>query len=255
MGISQSLSPIWLGFIGSLGAGLATGLGALPTLFLKHPSPKIMDGLLGLSAGIMLGATLFSLIIPSIKIGNVWITSLGILLGGLFLAFANLLTPHIHKFSDHKKWNRRTPGIWLFILAITIHNFPEGVSVGVGFGTDSFSEGLSLAMGIGFQNMPEGLAVAFALIREGYGRASGIGYATLTGLVEPIGGLLGVSVVTLAHQLLPWGLAFAGGAMLFVISNEIIPETHQRGHPLEATFGVVLGFIMMMIFDNIFSSS
>ena len=252
MEIIQQLSPIWLGLLGSLGAGLATGLGALPNLFLKHTSANIMDGLLGFSAGIMMGATSFSLIIPAIKLSNAWITSIGIILGGIFLAFANFLTPHLHTISGREGPPKNISRVWLFIFAITIHNFPEGLSVGIGFGTGNFSEGLSLTMGIGFQNIPEGLAVALALTREGYGRLLSVGYATLTGLVEPIGGLLGAGVVTLAHQLLPWGLAFAGGAMLFVISHEIIPETHRRGHPIEATFGVLLGFIVMMIFDNIF---
>lgn len=243
----EYLNPVWLGFLGSLGAGLATGLGALPNLLFKNTSAKFMDGLLGFSAGIMLGATSFSLIIPAIKLSNAWITSLGIIFGGISLGIANFLTPHIHTISDMK-----ISSLWLFILAITIHNFPEGVSVGVGFGTGDLSEGFSLAMGIGFQNMPEGLAVSLTLTREGYRPLRGIGYATLTGLVEPIGGLLGSGIVTFAHQLLPWGLAFAGGAMLFVISNEIIPETHRNGHPIEATFGVLVGFIVMMIFDNIF---
>ncbi len=246
------INVLWLGFLGSLGAGLATGLGALPTLVFKKTSLKMMDTLLGFSAGIMLGATSFSLIFPSIKLSNVWVTSLGILLGGVFLATGNYLTPHLHTLagresSPHKRLSR----VWLFILAITIHNFPEGLSVGVGFGTGDISEGLSLAMGIGFQNIPEGMAVAFALTREGYGHLVALSYATLTGLVEPIGGLLGVSVVTVAHSLLPWGLAFAGGAMLFVISSEIIPETHRSGHPIEATFGLLTGFMTMMIFDSI----
>lgn len=252
MEINSSFNLIWLGILGSLGAGLATGFGALPSLLLKNTPVKFMDFLLGISAGIMLGATSFSLIIPAIKLSNTWITSLGIIFGGIFLAIANFLTPHIHTLSGNKKPDKKISRVWLFILAITIHNFPEGISVGVGFGKGNFSEGLSLAMGIGFQNMPEGLAVSLALNREGYRPLLGIGYATLTGLVEPIGGLLGAVVVTIAHQLLPWGLAFAGGAMLFVISNEIIPETHRRGHPIEATFGVLIGFVIMMIFDNIF---
>lgn len=248
----QQINPIWAGLLGSLAAGLATGLGAIPSLFFKSTSPKILDTLLGFSAGIMLGATSFSLIIPAIRISNVWIAVFGIILGGVFLAIANFLIPHIHTITGKEEGKRSISKVWLFILAITIHNFPEGVSVGVGFGRENFSEGLSLAMGIGFQNMPEGLAVAFALMREGYSRIFALGYSTLTGLVEPIGGLLGVGVVTIAHQLLPWGLAFAGGAMLFVISNEVIPETHRNGNPIEATLGVLFGFNVMMIFDNIF---
>lgn len=213
----------------------------------------MMDGLLGFSAGIMLGATSFSLVLPSIKLGGLWAVSLGMILGSIFLAVANSLTPHLHTLSIRQGVPLRFSRVWLFVLAITIHNFPEGMSVGVGFGRGEISEGIALAMGIGFQNMPEGLAVALALIREGHTTLRSFGYAILTGLVEPIGGLLGVSVVTLAHVLLPWGLAFAGGAMLFVISNEIIPETHRGGHPREAPFGVLLGYMVMTLFDNLFS--
>jgi ZIP family zinc transporter len=213
----------------------------------------MMDGLLGFSAGIMLGATSFSLVLPSIKLGGLWVASLGMILGSIFLAVTNWLTPHLHSLSSREAASLRFSRVWLFVLAITIHNFPEGMSVGVGFGRGEISEGMALAMGIGFQNMPEGLAVALALIRDGHTPLRSFGYAVLTGLVEPIGGLLGVSVVTFAHVLLPWGLAFAGGAMLFVISSEIIPETHRHGHPMEATFGVIFGFIVMTLFDNLFS--
>lgn len=247
------MDVILLGVLASLGAGVATGLGAIPAFITKNAPPKLLDGLLGFSAGIMLGATSFSLILPSIKLGGLWVTSFGIILGGIFLAIANWLTPHIHSFSGPESLSSSFSRVWLFILAITIHNFPEGMSVGVGFGRGNIAEGMALAMGIGFQNMPEGLAVALALLRDGYKPLRAIGYATLTGLVEPIGGLLGVSIVTIAHPLLPWGLAFAGGAMLFVISNEIIPETHRNGHPLEATFGVLIGYVVMTLFDNLFS--
>lgn len=246
------MDTILLGVLASLGAGLATGLGAIPAFFTKHAPLKLLDGLLGFSAGIMLGATSFSLILPSIKLGGVWVTSFGVILGGIFLAIANRLTPHIHTFSGPEGQSTSLSRVWLFILAITIHNFPEGMSVGVGFGTRDIGEGIALAMGIGFQNMPEGLAVALALIREKYSPLTAFGYATLTGLVEPIGGLIGVGTVTIAHSLLPWGLAFAGGAMLFVISNEIIPETHRDGHPIQATFGVLIGFVVMTLFDNLF---
>jgi ZIP family zinc transporter len=245
------MDAIPLGLLASLGAGLATGLGAIPIFFLRNVPVKIMDGLLGFSAGIMLGATSFSLVLPSIKLGGLWVTSFGMILGGLFLAVANRLTPHLHSLSGREGIPLPFSRVWLFVLAITIHNFPEGMSVGVGFGRGEISEGVALAMGIGFQNMPEGLAVALALIREGHPPLRSFGTAILTGLVEPIGGLLGVSVVTMAHVLLPWGLAFAGGAMLFVISSEIIPETHRHGHPVEATFGVLFGFIVMTVFDNL----
>jgi ZIP family zinc transporter len=141
--------------------------------------------------------------------------------------------------------------IWLFIIAITIHNFPEGMAVGVGFGSGDIANGTSLAIGIGLQNMPEGLAVALPLLGLGYSRLKAIGIATLTGLVEPVGGLLGVAAVSIFHPVLPIGLAFAAGAMLFVISDEIIPETHAKGRSRLATFGIIVGFIIMMTLDNL----
>lgn len=248
------MNVIGLGGLASSGAWLATGIGALPVFFYGSASPKLLDSLLGFSAGIMLGATSFSLVLPSIQLGGLWVASFGIILGGAFLGVSNRLIPHIHTFSGPEGFPSSFSRVWLFVFAITIHNLPEGLSVGLAFGRGEVGEGLGLAMGIGFQNMPEGMAVAFALLRERYSPFRAFGYATLSGLVEPIGGLLGVSIVTLAQSLLPWGLAFAGGAMLFVISNDIIPEPHRGGHPLEATSGVLLGFVVMTLFDNLFSS-
>jgi zinc transporter, ZIP family len=158
---------VWAGWLASVGAGLATGLGAVPILFLRNVPLKMMDGLLGFSAGVMLGATSFSLVLPSVKLGGLWAASLGMILGSIFLAVTNWLTPHLHSLSSREGGSLRFSRVWLFVLAITIHNFPEGMSVGVGFGRGEISEGMALAMGIGFQNMPEGLAVALALIRDG----------------------------------------------------------------------------------------
>ena len=139
--------------------------------------------------------------------------------------------------------------VWLFIFAITIHNFPEGLAVGVGFGAEGMQSGVPLALGIGLQNAPEGLAVAVALIGEGYDRARAWAIAAGTGLVEPLGGVLGAGVVTVSQPLLPWSLAFAAGAMLYVISHEIIPETHRRGHQKQATLGFAIGLVVMLFLD------
>jgi ZIP family zinc transporter len=138
-------------------------------------------------------------------------------------------------------------------LAITIHNFPEGLAVGVSFGSGDVAAGLVVATAIGLQNMPEGLAVALPLLREGYSRRRSLWYGTLTGLVEPVGGLLGVALVSVFHPILPWALAFAAGAMLFVVSDEIIPESHRKGFEREATFGLIAGFVIMMVLDSLFS--
>jgi ZIP family zinc transporter len=145
---------------------------------------------------------------------------------------------------------KRLKRIWLFVLAITLHNFPEGMAVGVGYGGGDFSQGLPLAVGIGLQNLPEGFAVAMALLRTGkYTAGAAIGLALLTGLVEPFGGAVGAGFVGLGPGLLPWGMAAAAGAMLFVISNEIIPETHANGFEKQATAGLLAGFCAMMYLD------
>jgi len=149
----------------------------------------------------------------------------------------------------------RIQRVWLLIIAITLHNFPEGLAVGVGFGGGDFGNAIALMIAVALQNMPEGLAVALLLVRERWPRGKALLYAFASGLAEPIAGVLGVVAVTLMRPLLPWGLAFAGGAMLYVVSDEIIPETHSRGFEFEGTWGVVIGFIVMMFLDNVFGQS
>jgi ZIP family zinc transporter len=246
------MNMILAGCLASLLAGLATGLGGALVLLIRKVSDKFLDASLGFAAGIMLAASSFSLIVPAIESGGVGKTVLGILLGSLFLIFAERLTPHLHRVTGIKGPSTRLSGLWLFILAITIHNFPEGLAVGVGFGDGNIRAGTVLAIGIGLQNLPEGLAVALPLLREGNSRLRAFLVALVTGLVEPIGGLIGISIVSIGKFLLPYGLAFAAGAMLFVISEEIIPETHSRGNDREATFGLILGFVVMMALDNLF---
>ncbi len=243
---------LW-GGLASLLAGLATGIGALPVLVVRNVSERFLDASLGFAAGVMLAATSFSLILPAIEIGGVWKATVGLMLGALFLVITEKLVPHLHHVTGIKGPVTHLSKLWLFILAITIHNFPEGMAVGVGFGGGDVASGTTLAVGIGLQNMPEGMAVALPLLREKKSRIRAFAIALLTGLVEPIGGLLGISIVSVAQALLPYGLAFAGGAMLFVISEEIIPETHTRGNDREATVGVIAGFIVMMILDTLFA--
>jgi len=253
------MSPLTLGFLGSLAAGAMTAVGAVPVLFGSTPSREMRDMLLGFAAGVMLAASFFSLIIPALEAAETQfdngaapaaIVCVAILLGMAAVAAMNELLPH-----EHFKTGREGPAsaslrrVWLFIIAITIHNFPEGLAVGVGFGADGITGGLPLALGIGLQNAPEGLAVALALLGEGYAKGRAWGIAALTGLVEPIGGLLGAGIIALAEPLLPWGLAFAAGAMLFVISHEIIPETHRCGHQNKATLGLAIGLVLMLFLD------
>lgn len=249
----SDLAFVGAGFGASLAAGLATGVGALPAFFMTRASDRVMDGMLGFAAGVMLAATAFGLLIPAIDEGGIWVTVVGLGLGVAFLDMMDRLIPHMHFVSGAEGPPSHLRRIWLLILAITIHNFPEGLSVGVSFGTKDIAAGTVLAVAIGLQNMPEGLAVALPLIREGYSRARGIGYATLSGLVEPLAGLLGVSLVIIFAPLLPLALAFAAGAMLYVVADEIIPESHRKGHEKEATFGTVVGFGLMMTLDSLFT--
>jgi ZIP family zinc transporter len=250
---------VLLGFLGSLAAGMMTTVGALPVLFGRAPSERARDALLGFAAGVMLAASFFSLIVPSLDISTelygdgalpAAIAVAGILLGSIMVAMINRYMPHEHFIAGREGPDvaslRR---IWLFVIAITIHNFPEGLAVGVGFGGDNLTNGVSLAIGIGLQNAPEGLAVAVALVGENYERWRAFLIAAATGLVEPIGGLLGAGAVALSEPLLPWGLAFAAGAMLYVISHEIIPETHRRGFQNEATTGLTIGLVVMLFLD------
>jgi len=243
---------VWLGSMASMVAGLATGAGALPVLFRKEVSDKVLDISLGFSAGIMLAATFFSLLVPAIELSGPLIAALGLALGALVLHMIERFTPHFHVFIGAHGPPSKLSRIWLFVLAITIHNFPEGLAVGVGFGSGDVATGAIVATAIGLQNMPEGLAVAMPLVREGYTRRRSLGYATLTGLVEPVGGLLGVALVSISKPILPWGLAFAAGAMLFIVSDEIVPESHRKGFEREATFGLIAGFIVMMLLDSLF---
>ena len=243
---------IWLGSVASLVAGLATGAGALPVLFTRRISDRFLDILLGFAAGVMLAATSFSLLVPSVELGGPWVAVLGLLLGAVVLHLIDRFIPHFSPAFGVEGPPSRLSRVWLFVLAITIHNFPEGLAVGVSFGSGDVAAGFVIATAIGLQNMPEGLAVAVPLVREGYSRRRALWYGTLTGLVEPLGGLLGAAIVAISRPILPWGLAFAAGAMLFVIADEMIPESHRKGYKREATFGLIAGFIVMMLLDTIF---
>lgn len=249
----MSTEIIWLGSIASLAAGLATGVGAIPILFTRRISDRLLDVMLGFSAGVMLAATSFSLIVPAIDLSGPLVAVFGLVLGALVLHLFDRFIPHFHPFLGAEGRPSKLPRVWLFVLAVTIHNFPEGLAVGVSFGSGDVAAGLVIAMAIGLQNMPEGLAVALTLLREGYSRGKSLWYAILTGIVEPVGGLLGVALVSISQPILPLGLAFAAGAMLFVVSDEMIPESHRKGFAREATFGLIAGFVVMMFLDYLFT--
>jgi ZIP family zinc transporter len=238
----------------------ATGLGALPVLATRDVSAKVQDAMLGFGAGVMLAAAAFSLIVPGVAAGETltgsrWLAG-GIVAAGIAAGAAALLAldrwlPHEHFMGDGA--GVRAPAarrIWLFVFAIALHNLPEGLAVGVGFGQADLARAWALALGIGVQNLPEGLVVALALRTIGYSRAAALAVAAATGLAEPLGGLLGAGIFGVSAALLPLGLAFAAGAMLFVVSHEIIPESHRKGHETHATLGVVIGFVAMMLLDT-----
>lgn len=240
----------WLIVFGLIFPGLLTGLGSLPVLFIKKDiSFKYIDALLGFAAGVMLAATFFSLIVPSLEKGGVLITVIGIITGAIFLSILDKIIPHVHFIKGNEGPSSRLKKIWLFIYAITLHNLPEGLAVGVGFGSSDFRSGLIIATAIGLQNMPEGLAVSLPLIAEGYSKKKALGISFLTGLFEPFMALIGYLLVRIFIKILPFALSFAGGAMLYVISDEIIPESHKSGFEKEATFSIIIGFIIMLILD------
>ena len=255
----DSSQIVLFGMLGSLAAGAMTAVGAIPMLFNWTMSMRAHDAFLGFAAGVMLAASFFSLIIPGLEFvelttGSVVLSAAvvvaGFVVGVAAIAAVNEFVPHIHFVQGHQ--GPMTPAlrrVWLFVFAITIHNFPEGLAVGVSFGGGDVGNGISITIGIGLQNIPEGLAVAVALLGEGYSRRASFLIAAMSGMIEPIGGLLGVAAVTASQQLLPWGLAFAAGTMIYVIVHEIIPETHTRSFSNEATAGLTVGLAIMMFLD------
>lgn len=252
-------------FLGSLAAGLATSVGAAAIFGIRRFTPRVESTLLSLAAGIMLSASVFSLILPALGLSEeLWtskplavaIVGAGILVGAGFVWLLHDRIPHEHFASgpdgpavsaEHGAKLKRT---WLFIATITIHNFPEGMAVGTGFGAGELSKGLSLSIGIGLQNIPEGLAVAGALLATGSSKGRAFLIATLTGLVEPLGGLFGGLAVSIAQAVTPLAMGFAAGAMLFIIASEIIPETHENEKKERATFVLLIGFLVMMALDH-----
>lgn len=256
----HALPLLALGVLASFVAGAAAGVGALPVLVVRRITTRQQDVMMGFSAGVMLGATAFSLLLPGVEQGRALyggtaaalaIVSAGTLMGAAGLWLVHRVLPHEHliKGAEHVRDGVRIRRIWLFIIAITLHNFPEGLAVGVGFGGGDVTNGLVLTLGIFLQNLPEGMVVALSVLALGYRPGTAVWVALGTGAVETVGGLIGAGTVSLAVLALPWGLAMAGGAMLFVVSNEIIPETHRNGHEVPATFGLTVGFVVMMALD------
>lgn len=255
--ITQS-PVIVVGVIASLAASLGTGLGAVPVLAIRSISARAQDLLMSTAAGIMLAATAFSLVIPGLEeaarlfggdLVPALVIALSILAGAGLVLLIHRFLPHEHlvKGKDTLADPHGLRRVWLFVIAITLHNLPEGLSVGVGFGGGNVNNGLALTTAIFVQNVPEGFVVALALLGQGYSRLSAVGIGCATGLVETFGGLIGATAISIADSVLPFGLGFAAGAMLFVVSHEIIPETHRGGYEIEATFGLLGGFVFMIV--------
>ena len=246
--------------LGGLVAAGATAAGTLPVLFARTIPQKMQDSMFGFGAGVMLAASAFSLVAPGITAAEAqgagpWGAGLtvgaAILLGAAVLLLMDRLLPHEHFIKGREGIEaHRLRRTWLFVFAITLHNLPEGLAIGVGYAGNDPVRGTALATGIAIQDIPEGLVVAVALIAAGYKRAFAVALGMLSGLVEPVGAVLGAAVVGWSAALLPWGLGFAAGAMLFVISHEIIPESHRKGHEVYATCGLMLGFVLMMLLDT-----
>ncbi len=263
----EGLSPLMQGFTGSLFTWFITALGASMVFFIKDIKKGYMDTLLGFTGGVMLAASFWSLLNPAIEMAQqqgynkmAWLpVGIGFLGGAVFLYLLDQFLPHLHLSSPIEQkegvktnWNRTV----LLVLAITLHNIPEGLAVGVAFG--AVAEGLpgadlagaiALAIGIGIQDFPEGMAVALPLRRFGLSRRKSFMWGQLSGMVEPIAGVLGVALVMIASSILPYALAFAAGAMIYVVVEEVIPESQSSGHNDKSTLGFMCGFVLMMALD------
>ena len=249
--------------LGGSAAALATALGTLPVLLSQRLSERVQDTLFGFGAGVMLAASAFSLVIPGLQAasesgvfgGGAWaaggVIGAAILAGAIALLALDMLLPHEHFVKGREGAGARTlRRTWLFVIAIALHNLPEGLAIGVGYAGNDGMRADALAMGIAIQDVPEGLIVAAALLAAGYRRVVAVGLGIASGLIEPIAAVAGAVVAGDSAALLPWGLGFAAGAMLFVISHEIIPESHRKGHEAYATAGLMVGFVLMMMLDT-----
>ena len=261
----EQFSPIIQALLGTLFTWFLTALGASLVFFTKDVSQKLLDGLLGVASGVMIAASYWSLLAPAIELSHdlnvpIWFPAVvGFLLGGVFLFLVDKLLPHLHMGMDRDEaegikssWQRSV----LLITAITLHNIPEGLAVGVAFGAAAsgvegagIASAVALALGIGIQNFPEGLAVSAPLRREGWPRGKAFFYGQFSGMVEPLAGVAGAALTVLMRPILPYALAFAAGAMIYVVVEELIPSSKRDGHSDIPTIGVMLGFAVMMLLD------
>lgn len=261
----SSLSPILQALLGTLFTWLVTALGAAMVFLFRSVNRRLLNSMLGFAAGVMIAASFWSLLSPALEMAAEgplpeWIpVAVGFLLGGAFLWGADRILPHLHlglPIEDAEGLRTGWQRSILLVLAITLHNIPEGLAVGVAFGAvgaglpaASLAGAVALALGIGLQNFPEGAAVSIPLRREGMSRMRSFWYGQLSGIVEPITAVLGATAVLLVRPLLPYALAFAAGAMIYVVIEELIPESQSEKNTDPATIGAMLGFVLMMVLD------
>jgi ZIP family zinc transporter len=246
--------PIFQAFVATLGTYLLTALGTLPVLFFRSAPRHLMDAMMGFAGGVMVAASCWSLLVPAIETGGVLVAAVGVLGGGAFLFVADQSLPHLHaEFPDEAStegpkvaWQKSA----LLMFAMTLHNFPEGMAVGVRFGGGDLGAAVALAIGIGLQNVPEGLAIALPLRRGGMSRGRAFFWGQLSAAIEPVAGVIGAALVLASAAFLPYGMAAAAGAMLYVVVEELIPETVRSGTIDIATLGFIVGFTVMMSLDN-----
>jgi ZIP family zinc transporter len=258
-----ALPPALAALVAGSAAAAATAAGTVPALFAQALERRAQDMLLGFGAGIMLAASAFSLVLPGLEEARLqgagrWEAGLlvgtAVLLGAAMIMALDRVLPHEHFIKGLEGGNAlRLKRTWLFVFAICLHNLPEGLAIGVGYAASNVAHANALATGIAIQDLPEGLVVALALLAAGYRRRRAVLVGMASGLIEPVGALAGAGLVVALPWLLPCGLGFAAGAMLFVVSHEIIPESHRQGHENFATAGLMLGFVVMMLLDTALS--
>jgi ZIP family zinc transporter len=269
MAFFQNLNPVLQALVATGFTWAMTALGAVVVFAARDFSRRVLDAMLGFAGGVMIAASYWSLLAPAIAMSEgkdipAWVPAVaGFLLGGIFLRGVDRVIPHLHlgfPISEAEgiktSWHRST----LLVLAITLHNIPEGLAVGVAFGalaaglpSATLGAAIALAIGIGIQNFPEGLAVSLPLRREGMSRLKSFWYGQLSAVVEPIAGVIGAAAVIIAQPILPYALAFAAGAMIFVVIEEVIPEAQRGGNTDLATAGGMVGFAVMMLLDVAFT--